>query len=143
MSLVEAVRVSEHKQKKSKCWFRIGVTDSAWSSNAALATSPLVERSESKAVEDSKEGFPVSASQPSALDGAPSMSFNSNDSADQHPRSSMDGSHDAAEEEEDGDELLVLQYVDNHVAKFIVSRDNDWVDAAVVSVKYVYLFTKS
>lgn len=132
--------MSEHRQKRSKCWFRIGVTDSAWKSIAAMATSPLVDRSESRAAEDNKKAFPSTASHPAAIDGVPSMSFNSGDSEEQNPLTSVDGSHDVdVEDEDDSDELLVLQYVDNHVAKFIVGRDSDWVDAAVVSVTRRYL----
>lgn len=142
------MRITHHKVKRSTCWFRIGVTDSAWNSSANTVTSPLLQRSASS-MPEVKESFSTSIvdSLPENADSSINFSSEGKDNKSKDSDSDSDSeNHSESEEgivedlqEDELDDLLVLQYIDNHVAKFIVGRDDDWVDANVVDSKNTYM----
>lgn len=135
ISLVEAIRISENNIKTSKCWFRVGVTDSAWGSSPTTGSRLSAET----------EGLLSSA--PTAGDKIVEeqnvYKAKSKDSSQLETDSGLDSPAASIAElnmektnngEEEVDDFLVLQYIDNSVARFIVDRDDDWVDARVVRI---------
>lgn len=138
ISLVEAIRVGENRIKKSNCWFRVGVTDSTWRSPLDMAVSPMDRQTPVTACQG--EGFPPSRETNKDAEGNINVSElkainepdSDLDSGSELPSASVSESKQEETTEEEFDDLLVLQYIDNAVAKFIVDADNNWVDAAVV-----------
>jgi hypothetical protein len=178
VSLVEAIRVTGSGTKRSKCWFRVGVTDSAWASPAQMAVSPLSrapsmqptgqELGQGQGQGQGVESFslPRGASSLEAAPGPPAPAQTSgteagagaeakrredSDSESDSQSASGTGTEAGLQQgqgqgqgqeqppEEEFDDLLVLQYLDNYAAKFILGLGDDWVDAHVIDSRNAYM----